>query len=40
MNCVIKMAPDKAEEGSRTGRTRAARQRSRGPFWARRPRSL
>jgi len=33
MGFVIQMAPGKAEGGSRTGRTRAARQRSRGPFW-------
>jgi len=31
MGFVIQMAPGKAEGGSRTGRTRVARQRSRGP---------
>jgi len=31
MGFVIHVVPGKAEVGSRTGRTRAARQRSRGP---------
>jgi len=31
MGFVIQMAPGKAEGGSRTGRIRVARQRSRGP---------
>jgi len=31
MGFVIQMAPRKAEGGSRTGCTRAARQRSEGP---------
>jgi len=31
MGFVIQMVPGKAEGGSRTGRTRVARQRGRGP---------
>jgi len=31
MGFVIQMAPGKAEGGARTGRTRGARQHSRGP---------